>query len=405
MTCAEIKISIHDYVDGQLDLVSKKQVQDHLSKCDKCFREYQRLQDFFNVLRRLPYTLEPNEDIIASFSRELLQRSNQSVTDNTELSRADRKKITKEEKRQEKRLKAEWSVIKKSKTSKTINHHSRIGNYYSPRADWGKMLLLPIVMVIIGAAYFVYDFQKRNSPWNIEVIEGEISINGSSTDASKLSQGQTLATIDSSSVFLSVPNTGKIEIAPNSSIVLVKAKEDDNRIKLERGSIKVIGSVDMPNLTVELYSVLVSNRSGIFTITTNDKNSATLVVQNGFVEIEYGEEIAFVKDGYACKIKKGRQPGLPYRIEASDSLKKEIEKFDYAIDNEILVKNLISISGKEDVLTLMALLPRVAQQERQILFQAIANYYQPPVGVTRMGILKADKDMIYTWWEDIEWQL
>jgi ferredoxin-fold anticodon binding domain-containing protein len=405
MNCGEIKISLHDYIDEQLDILTKKKVKDHLHICDNCFNEYQRLQDFFNVLKRLPYTLEPQEDIIKEFSKDLLNLSNLEQDEDVSEQETDNKKIKREQKKQEERLKANWSVAKKSRASKTIINRPYTRHYHASSTNWRRILLLPIALIILGAAYFIYDFQKRNSPWSIEKVSGEININGKSTTVSQISQGETIYTSGDSRLFLLIPKVGKIELMPNTSIFLEKTKDENNEIKIEKGSIRVINSAEMPELSIDLSNASIYDKSGIFTLTVDQEKNGEVFVETGLVEIKTVEENIFVKEGYGCRIKNGNLPGLPYRIVAADSLKKEIRIFDDAVDNESTVQSIISLSGKEDVLTLLALIPRVSLQERQILFQTIANYFPPPFGVTRMGILKADKEMLYMWWEEMEWEL
>jgi hypothetical protein len=86
-------------------------------------------------------------------------------------------------------------------------------------------------------------------------------------------------------------------------------------------------------------------------------------------------------------------------------LKSEVEKFDYENGGDDSIQKIISTANKEDILTLLALIPNASQLQRQVLFQVIANHYPPPTGVTRMGIIKADFEMLYKWWDEIEWQI
>jgi hypothetical protein len=128
-------------------------------------------------------------------------------------------------------------------------------------------------------------------------------------------------------------------------------------------------------------------------------------VEFGFVEIGYKNQSYFVSEGYVCEIKNNYPPGIPYRLNASDTLKNEVEKFDYENGGDDSVQKIISTAHNEDMLTLLALIPNTSQLQRQLLFQVVANHYPPPSGVTRMGIIKADSEMLNKWWEEIEWQI
>ncbi len=405
MTCEEIKISLHDYVDGQLNLVTKNEVKNHLYGCDLCFKEYQRIQSFFEILKSLPYTLKPKEDIVADFSKELLDKSLRESGDDLNISHSAKKKIEKEQRKQEAKLKADWSVSKKSRASKTITVPIYSLKYISMRRNRNRLFLLSIIIVLLAAAYFIYNFQKRNSPWNFEILSGNVLVNGKQMPANILTENETIRTQDNAQAIIFIPQTGKIQLMPASEITIIKAEDGDNKIKLNGGTIHVISSADMPDLTVEFSLAEVRDRSGTFTLTATAEKKALLNVEAGFVEINYGDEKIFVKDGYTCKLLSGGVPSIPYRINAPDSLKNMVENFSAAEDNSSVADLIISSAGKDDMLTLLAMIPRVSQLQRQIIFQTIANHFPPPANVTRLGILKADEDMLYKWWEDMEWQL
>ncbi|MHB8930668.1 MAG: anti-sigma factor family protein, partial [Melioribacteraceae bacterium] len=73
MNCEEVKISLHDFVDETLDGFMKREVETHLRTCDNCFNEYKKIRNFFDILKNLPYTIEPPKGIVESFSAELLK--------------------------------------------------------------------------------------------------------------------------------------------------------------------------------------------------------------------------------------------------------------------------------------------------------------------------------------------
>ena len=405
MTCEEIKISLHDYIDEQLDIVTKNEIKNHLYTCDLCFKEYQRLRGFFDLLKRLPYTLEPKENIIEVFSKELLDGNIRENADDPPVTLTEKKKVERERRKQEERLKANRSVAKKSRAYKTIGSAVYSRRYLASTGKWKKILLFPVFFLILAAAYFVYDFQKRNSPWNFELLSGNAFVNGMPAVANKLSEKEILRTGENSEAVLFVPRTGKIELLSGSEVVLGKAKNDENEVRIDKGSIRVIGTVDMPGLIIDYSHSAIALKNGTFSVNIDSAGNALVTVENGFVEIQFGEEKIYVRDGYVCRIKSGGTPGIPYRINAVEDFKKIVEQFNNASDNDTLGKNIISTAGKDDMLTLLAMIPRVSQLQRQILFQTIANHFPPPLNVTRLGILKADQEMIYEWWEEMEWQL
>jgi hypothetical protein len=220
-----------------------------------------------------------------------------------------------------------------------------------------------------------------------------------------ISQGESLNTDSKSRIMVDVPQMGKLQIDTNTTIVVEKAKDGDNRVLLKRGSFKIINSALMPEFTIHLSNSFVIDHGGVFSISADESDNIKIIIEFGFVEIGYKNQSYFVREGYVCEIKNNYPPGIPYRLNASDTLKNEVEKFNYENGGDDSVQKIISAAHKEDMLTLLALIPNTSQLQRQILFQVLANHYPPPTGVTQMGIIKADSEMLYKWWEEIEWQI
>jgi hypothetical protein len=406
MTCEEVKICLHDFVDEQLDDFMKNDIESHIRKCDGCFAQYRKLQAFFDRLKELPFTIDPPQDIIESFSSEFLEKSYQEEKLEIINKQSSQKKILKEREKQETKLKATRSALRKSIVAKEILNQSLllpIQRLFQLDLTKVMLIILPVILIIVG--YFIYDFQKYNSPWNVQLLEGTVTINGMVNNSGKISQGESLNTDRKSRIIVHIPQMGKLQIDTNTTIVLEKAKDGDNRVTLKRGSIKIINSALMPEFSIDLNNSFISDRGGVFSISIDESDNIKVNVDFGFVEIEYKNESYFVKEGYVCEIKNNFRPGIPYRLNASDTLKSEVEKFDYENGGDDSVQKIISTANKEDILTLLALIPNASQLQRQVLFQVIANHYPPPAGVTRMGISKADSEMLYKWWDEIEWQI
>jgi len=406
MTCEEVKICLHDFIDEQLDDFMKNDVEFHIRKCDGCFAEYRKLQSFFDKLKELPFTFDPPQDILDTFSSEFLENSYREEQKEIVNKQSSQKKILKERKKQETKLKASRSALRKSIASKEILNRSLTLTIQQPlRFDPAKALLiiLPLILIVVG--YYIYDLQKNNSPWNVQLIDGTVTINGMANSSGKISQGESINTDNKSRLIVHVPQMGKLQIDTNTTIVVEKAKDGDNRVLLKRGSFKIINSALMPDFTIDLNNSFVLDHGGIFSISSDESDNIIVNVEFGFVEIGYKNESCFVREGYVCEIKNNYRPGIPYRLNASDTLKSEVEKFDYENGGDDSIQKIISSAHDEDMLTLLALIPNTSQLQRQILFQVVANHYPPPVGVTRMGIVKADSEMLNKWWEEIEWQI
>jgi len=186
---------------------------------------------------------------------------------------------------------------------------------------------------------------------------------------------------------------------------LKKAKDGDNRITLEKGLVKIKNVSQEPDFAVDLKNGSVIDRGGEFTVYVDEFENAKISVDLNFTEILKDNESYFLSEKYSCDIINGNKPGTPYRLDAPDTLIKEIKKFDYNNGGDYSINNIIATAQKQHMLTLLAIIPQVSQARRETLFQTITNHFPPPENVTRMDILKADKKMLQIWWEEIRKQL
>ncbi len=403
MSCEEAKINMHDYVDEQLDEFTKNDVENHIQNCKTCFNEYKRLMLLFDRLKELPHVIEPPMEIVESLTAELLKQSAREEKDELLIPQKNIKKIKKEQVKQEKMLKTMRGADRKSIVTKKI-----VKPLLAPlRIDFkfDKTLLILLPLLLIAAAYLVYDFQKYNSPWTIRDIEGQHSIIGNPNSGKKWRQGESLMTDIKTKSIVHVPETCNIEVGVNSLVILEKAKDEANRIRLNKGTIKIINITEMPFFSIVVANSVIHDRGGEFIVTVDDKGNSKVQVNAAFVEIVHNGDSYFVDEGYLCNISNEFRPGTPYRFDASVEFKLAVEQFDYGSGGDEAVSKIISLAREIDMLTLLAMIPRVSQLQRQILFQGISNYFPPSESVTRMGIIKLNKEMLYKWWEEIEWQI
>lgn len=405
MNCEEVKISLHNFFDGLLDDFTKRNVELHLRGCEKCYSEYKKLKVFFDLIKEFPSFNEPPADIISKFSYELMRKSRKTTTQDESAPPADTRRLRKELKKQEKKIKKNISDTRISRASQVMALGYKKSSAGRSSFNWAKSVLSFIPIILIAAGYFIYDYQKYNSPWEIKNIRGEILINGSTNHAYNFSQGESLISQYMSSAIIRIPKVCDVFVDDNTSLYLEKAKDGGNRLNLNYGRIKVTNTVDLPDFVITCKGYEINDKSGEFTVVASDTSGALISVNRGFIEIICNEQSTFLNERYVCNIKVGFGTGTPYNIDASDSLKEEIKSFDYNNGGDAAVDKIIAHTGPKDVLTLLALIPRASQLKRQQLYQEITNQFPPPENVTRMGIIKADPQMLFLWWQEIQWQL
>lgn len=400
LNCEEVKLYLHDYVDELLDKTVLKELEAHLNSCDACFERYNKLASILNKVKDLPGIMELPFNLREKFSDELFRRSDEKNASEGIDVKENSKKLLKNHAQLEKELKK----ARKGKKTNLINPLFYKNFFKKEKLNIKRTLLTILPLFIIGIGYYLYDYSKINSPWEIEWKYGNYSVNDVDNANLKLAKGEWLTTKDSSQVILYVPQTGRIELNSNSKVVLLNPKNGDNRIILKKGTIKIITTAQIPYLSVELRHYSIKDIGGVFTVSKYDNGKEKVFVNFGIVEIVYKGNSYLLDEGYNCDLIEGKQPGTPYRFDATDSLKYFVREFDQN-KNEELIDKVISESASSDALTLLAMIPKVSPIKRQILFQKISNFFSPPKNVTRMGIVTLNSDMLDSWWNEIEWQI
>jgi hypothetical protein len=407
LSCEEVKIYLHDYVDELLDNSIKKEIEVHIRTCETCLARYKKITSFFDKLKDLQEMVEVPGDIRENLSAELLKKSLSQKVDDKPVPKVNLRKIKKEQAKFEKSLKQSRGAARKSMVSKTIiaSRHSIPLALKHGKLNFKKTFHIFLPLIIIGAGYLIYNMLQMNSPWDVEAKFGSFLIDGKRNQAGKLDKGESLKTEDSSKVVVYIPRTGRIELNSKSVLILEKPRNRDNRVSLKNGSIKIITTAMIPYITVDLKNYLIRDVGGVFSVNLDEYGNTNVFVDFGMVEIFYKNHSFLLDEGYNCELHPGKRPGTPYRFDASDSLKILIRQFDLKSGDNSLVEKIVDVANQSDALTLLSLIPRVSQIKRQILYQKISDYFPPPDNVTSMGIITLDQDMIEEWWNEIEWQI
>ncbi|MEW6194339.1 MAG: zf-HC2 domain-containing protein [Bacteroidota bacterium] len=406
MTCEETKISLHDYVDELLDARMQKEVENHLRTCEACFFEYQKLKKFFEDLQNLPYTINPPDDIITLISSELMKRSAAVSEEEPVIPAVKIRKIKKEQLKQEKRLRNTRGPRRKSLATKSLGATQLSKKIATPgKLDFRKTVLTLLPLAIIALGYYIYDFTKINSPWKVRLIQGTIYINGRIDETGKWEEGTSLYTESYSRAVVSIPNTGRLEAEDNTFLMLVKAKDGNNIVRMERGKIKIENTEQMPDFSIEINRKTVRDRGGVFSLEVDDAKNAKIKVELGYIEINRFGKNFYIDEGYECNMPNDKDVGTPYLSTTPDSLKKLIYAVDYQDGGDDVIGKIVEVATDSDLLTLLALIPKASESYRTVLYNKIARVYPPPQSVTMEGIIKLNEYMLEDWWFEIEWQI
>jgi hypothetical protein len=134
-----------------------------------------------------------------------------------------------------------------------------------------------------------------------------------------------------------------------------------------------------------------------YTLTVNDDGDGELEVTLGYVALQHGNRESIIRMGMKCITRRGAGPGTPYMIDAPDTLRRALTRFDFEGGGGAALNDILDNARPADAITLWHLLGRTDASARAHVFDRLAKLSPPPVGITRAGILAGDDTMRHAW--------
>jgi len=318
-------------------------------------------------------------------------------------------------------------------------------------ARWWQWQTMPrfaavaAMLLLVFGATLLLRFE-RPSFWMVTRVEGTprvatrlISNNG------RLGIGEWLVTDSVSRAVIDIGMIGEVEVKPDSRVQLLRADASDHRLALQQGAI--FARIWAPPLlfSVETPSASAVDMGCVYRLEVDAAGASLLHVETGLVTLERNGRESFVPAGAMCLTRPGDGPGTPYYEDAPEKLKKALSQLDPmlgapqggvtggvqggvtggvsggvsagvqggvaggveggvpgGIEGPMKIRaaaldTVLAESRKKDALTLWHLLGRMAPDEKNRIFDRMAQLVPPPAGVTREGILSGNAAMRDAW--------
>ncbi|OGU55371.1 MAG: hypothetical protein A2V66_04150 [Ignavibacteria bacterium RBG_13_36_8] len=394
MKCDEVKSYLDEYFEGSLTDDVNQEIQEHLKECESCNNEYKLLTNFLLQAKYLKTGINTPKEILDGISDALIRLSTKAGEGEKAFSKRQLDEI-KKAMRQELGKKDETS--KPDRTVKKVRIKREI--------DRKTIIWLFVIIVICAGIYFYIDISKNNSPWSIKLISGLYRVNARIDNSMLLKVNNNLSTDPNSKVGITVPRVSRIELDQNSSITLLKAKDGDNRVKLNKGTLIVDSKVDRSGLTILTAVISVQEIGGRYSLTVDDVGNNRIEIFEDLVEVTLESKIIPLAANYICEIKKNGEVSVPYHKDAGLVLRQELKNFQYYNGGRSSLSAILSAATEFDALSLWYLLSLTSVYDRLAVYDKLYSFYPVPKGVTQDGIMRLDDLMLRLWWDEIEWQL
>jgi hypothetical protein len=234
----------------------------------------------------------------------------------------------------------------------------------------------------------------RTMPGSWQVVRG-------GARPERLSVGEMLETGAAGGATLTIAGIGVLEVAPNSRLRLLRPQRNEHRMALEVGMIHARIWAPPRSFVVDTPSAVAVDLGCSYALSVAPDGAGLVQVNTGWVSFARDGRESFIPAGAACQTHPGRGPGTPYREQASPALRRALQEFDFGNGGDGALDTVLSQAVPEDAFTLWHLLTRGTPTQTERVYTALAALVPAPAGVTRDGILRADRKMLDAWWDQL----
>lgn len=342
------------YCNGELDVKEARLLEEHLSKCERCRKEYDDIKFAVRMAEQLPLASAP--DSMWSEIEALLEEQSRKQTQ--------------------------------------APRPSRFGlKWISP----GYALAAVSIIVGIGIIASLYFYATRDS-WTVEML----ALNSNAVKSTgRIGLGESLVTDPSSRARVRVGLIGNVVLDPNSQIRLLNTSITEHRIALDVGRLEAKISAPPRLFLVDTPSAVAVDLGCAYTLEVDDAGSSFLHVTDGKVALQKDDREVEVLKEAICETRTGIGPGAPYFDTSSPALRDALARFDFENGGDESLDMVLAVATARDTYTLWHLLPRVNNSQRIRIYDRMVALTGSPEDTTREEILSVDPKALYLWRLDL----
>lgn len=259
---------------------------------------------------------------------------------------------------------------------------------------WWAIAAAALVVLSVGSVLLI---QRMHSMQPI--TSWRLSVAGQKPSAVRTGQviqtsGVTHATIESEDV-------GEVDIEPDSRLRVMAAREDDQRMALDRGTIHALIWAPPAKFVVDTPAAKTVDLGCQYTLRVATDGKGFLTVEMGWVAFQWHNIESFIPAGAACTTRPGHGPDTPHFLDAPGALTKAVADFDLT-GNPQALNTALSAARPRDALTLWHLLQRTQGSQRADVFDHFAALVKLPSSLTPESIMKGDQKSMDAAWDALD---
>lgn len=271
--------------------------------------------------------------------------------------------------------------------------HDRPLRMREPQIPWKRFAAAAAVVLVVCSSAWVLTRGPKEG-WEVAIMQGN------ENRRTVLSVGEVLQTDSTSRAKIDVVRMGTLDVEPDTRLKLVRSRNNEHRVALQRGTIHAFITAPARNFFVDTPSAVAVDLGCKYTLHVDEHGTGLLKVELGWVSFESNGRESFIPAGAACWTRPKSGAGIPYYLDATDRFRTALKSFEET-GNTADLAVVLAEARREDAFTLWHILPRTNGAEREQVFTRMAAIVPPPSDVTGSGILALDRKMMDHWWDTL----
>jgi ferric-dicitrate binding protein FerR (iron transport regulator) len=272
------------------------------------------------------------------------------------------------------------------RTRRPARRESRVATLF---ATGGVRFAVVAAAVILTISLYAWR-QSRLPFWEVNFAN----------KVSRLRVGQWFETTGAAEAIVRIADVGEIRVEPNSRMRILQSRPQEQRMELQRGTIKAQVWAPPRLFFVETPSATAIDLGCAYTLNVDDAGNGLLRVTLGAVQLESAGRSSVVLLGWSAKTRRDAGPGTPFLVESSAEMQQALDVIDFGLDpaaKASAVDFIVKQAGDYDMVMLWHLLSRVDAGLRRKIYERMIDLDSGPDGVTVEGMINLDPDMMNRW--------
>ncbi len=234
--------------------------------------------------------------------------------------------------------------------------------------------------------------------WEVTTVSGTPICDGNPiAQRGTLRVGAWVETDEQSRARVAVAGIGTLDLGPGTRLLLVATAENEHRVQLEKGHMRVAVNAPPRVFLVETPKMTAVDLGCEYQLEVADDGSSWLRVQTGWVSLETREVVSVVPAGAMCRANGDGTPGLPLRRSAPEIFVEAVAQF--ASGSSEALPILLEHAKPGDEVTLWHLLSRVSATDRAAVYDRLVGFSSPPTNPA--AILRLEEDALASWGQQL----